>query len=228
MVSDVFNILVCEDDRNIRRLMCEYLKKEIYNVFEGENGESALAILDNTHIDLLITDIMMPKLDGFSLSKDLREAGIEIPILMISAKETIDDKKIGFSVGADDYMVKPIDMDEMVVRVAALLRRAKIASDRKIVMGDTTFDYNNLIVKIRNQEFQLPNKEFQLIFKLLSQPNRIFTRNQIMDEIWGYETDTDERTVDVHIKRLREKFCDNKDFQIITVRGLGYKAVKLE
>lgn len=188
----MFNILVCEDDTNIRRLMCEYLKKESYNVFESENGESALAILDNTHIDLLITDIMMPKLDGFSLSKDLREAGIEIPILMISAKETIDDKKTGFSVGADDYMVKPIDMDEMVVRVAALLRRAKIASDKKIVMGNTTFDYNNLIVRIRNEEFQLPNKEFQLVFKLLSQPNRIFTRNQIMDEIWGYETDTDE------------------------------------
>ena len=150
-----------------------------------------------------------------------------MPILMISAKETIGDKKTGFSLGADDYMVKPIDMDEMVVRVAALLRRARIGSDKKIVMGDTTLDYNNLIVRIGNQEFQLPNKEFQIIFKLLSQPNRIFTRNQIMDEIWGYETDTEERTVDVHIKRLREKFSDNKAFQIITVRGLGYKAVKL-
>lgn len=224
----MFDILVCEDDKNIRRLMCEYLKKADYNVYESENGEEALGILDHTHIDLLITDIMMAKKDGFSLAKDIREAGMEIPILIITAKETIGDKKIGFSVGADDYMVKPIDMDEMVVRVAALLRRAKIASDKRIIIGDTSFDYNNLIVTIKEEEMQLPNKEFQIIFKLLSQPNRIFTRKQIMDDIWGYETDSEERTVDVHIKRLREKFCDSKDFQIITVRGLGYKAVKLK
>ncbi len=206
--------------------MCDYLKEENYKVFESENGEMALEVLDHTHIDLLVTDIMMPKMDGFSLSKEIRDAGFEMPILMISAKETIDDKKTGFSLGADDYMVKPIDMDEMVVRVAALLRRAKIVSDQKIIIGDTTFDYNSLVVTIGSTELQLPKKEFQLIFKLLSHPNRIFTRNQMMDEIWGYETDTDERTVDVHIKRLREKFAANKDFEIITVRGLGYKAVK--
>ncbi|NLY37236.1 MAG: response regulator transcription factor [Tissierellia bacterium] len=224
----MFDILVCEDDRNIRRLMCGYLNRAGYNVFESEDGQGALNILDRTHIDLLITDIMMPIKDGLSLSKDLREAGIEIPILIVTAKETIDDKKRGFFVGADDYMVKPIDMDEMIVRVAALLRRAKIASDRKIIIGSTTLDYNNLMVKTSKEERQLPNKEFLLLFKLLSQPNRIFTRNQIMDDIWGYETDTEERTVDVHIKRLREKFYDNTDFQILTVRGLGYKAVKLK
>jgi len=227
MVSDVFNILVCEDDKNIRRLMCEYLKREKYNVFESENGEVALERLDITHIDLLITDIMMPKLDGFSLSKALRQAGYEIPILMITAKETIEDKKTGFSAGADDYMVKPIDMEEMIMRVAAMLRRSKIASDKKIIVGITVFDYSNFTVTVDNESLELPKKEFQLVFKLLSQPNRIFTRHQLMDEIWGYEAESDERTVDVHIKRLREKFCNNKDFEIITVRGLGYKAVKL-
>lgn len=227
MVSDMFNILVCEDDKNIRRLMCEYLKRENYSVFESENGEVALEILDSAHIDLLITDIMMPRLDGFSLSKTLRGAGFEIPILMITAKETIEDKKTGFSVGADDYMVKPIDMDEMIMRVSALLRRAKIASDKKLIVGNTIFDYNNFTVTIDNKNFDLPKKEFQLIFKLLSQPSRIFTRHQLMDEIWGYEVESDERTVDVHIKRLREKFCDSSDFELITVRGLGYKAVKI-
>lgn len=227
MVSDVFNILVCEDDKNIRRLMCEYLTRENYNVSESENGEVALEILDAAHIDLLITDIMMPRLDGFSLSKNLREAGFDLPILIITAKETIDDKKTGFSVGADDYMVKPIDMDEMIMRVSALLRRAKIASDKKLVVGNTIFDYNNFTVKVKNENTDLPKKEFQLIFKLLSQPSRIFTRHQLMDEIWGYEAESDERTVDVHIKRLREKFCNNSDFELITVRGLGYKAVKM-
>lgn len=227
MVSDVFNVLVCEDDKNISRLMCEYLKRENYIVFDSENGEVALEILDTTHIDLLITDIMMPKLDGFSLSKNLRGAGYELPILMITAKETIEDKKTGFSAGADDYMVKPIDMDEMIMRVSALLRRAKIASDKKLIVGTTIFDYNNFTVSVDNEKYDLPKKEFQLVFKLLSQPSRIFTRHQLMDEIWGYEAESDERTVDVHIKRLREKFYGNKDFELITVRGLGYKAVKI-
>ncbi len=227
-VSDVLTILVCEDDENIRKLMSTYLKEENYAVLESENGELALELLGRAHIDLLITDIMMPKMDGFSLSKELRGAGIDMPILMISAKETIEDKKTGFAVGADDYMVKPIDMDEMIVRVAALLRRSKIANDQKLTIGDTTFNDNNLMVTIGHEELQLPMKEFQLIFKLLSHPNRIFTRNQMMDEIWGYETDSDNRTVDVHIKRLREKFSDNKGFEIVTVRGLGYKAVILE
>ncbi|MGH4120596.1 response regulator transcription factor [Clostridium sp.] len=223
----MFNILVCEDDKNIRKLMCEYLKWENYNIYESENGEVALEILDTAHIDLLITDIMMPKLDGFILSKNLREAGYEMPILMITAKEAIEDKKTGFSAGADDYMVKPIDMDEMIMRVLALLRRAKIASDKKLIVGTTVFDYNNFMVAINNENFDLPKKEFQLVFKLLSQPSRIFTRHQLMDEIWGYEVESDERTVDVHIKRLREKFCNNSDFKLVTVRGLGYKAVKL-
>jgi two-component system, OmpR family, response regulator len=223
----MFNILVCEDDRNIRRLICEYLKKENYNVFESENGEEALNVLDASHIDLLITDIMMPIIDGYALSKELREAGYELPILMITAKDTIDDKKKGFNIGIDDYMVKPVDMDELVLRVFALLRRAKIASEKEMVVGTTIFNYDNYTVTVDNINIELPKRELQLIFKLLSQPNRIFTRHQLMDEIWGYNAESDMRTVDVHIKRLRERFEGNKDFEIVTVKGLGYKAVKL-
>lgn len=223
----MFNILVCEDEKNIRKLMCEYLSKDGYNVFESENGELALDILNENHIDLLITDIMMPKMDGYELSKDLRETGYDLPILMITAKETIDDKKRGFKSGTDDYMVKPIDMDEMLLRVSALLRRAKIASDKKLIIGNYIFDYNNFAVTVSNECIYVPKKEFQLIFKLLSQPNRIFTRHQLMDEIWGYDSESDEQTINVHIRRLREKFQGNKDFDIITVKGLGYKAVRL-
>ena len=223
----MFNILVCEDDRNIRRLICEYLKKENYNVFESENGEEALNGLDASHIDLLITDIMMPIIDGYALSKELREAGYELPILVITAKDTIDDKKKGFNIGIDDYMVKPVDMDELVLRVFALLRRAKIASEKELVVGNTIFNYDNYTAAANNVNIELPKREFQLVFKLLSQPNRIFTRHQLMDEIWGYNAESDMRTVDVHIKRLRERFEGNKDFEIVTVKGLGYKAVKL-
>jgi len=223
----VFNILVCEDEKNIRYLMCEYLKKENYNVFESENGEMALQVLDTAHIDLLITDIMMPKMDGNALSKELREAGYDLPILMITAKETIEDKKKGFHNGVDDYMVKPIDLDEMLLRISALLRRSKIASEKKMTVGSTLFDYNNFSVTVNDENIELPKKEFQLIYKLLSQQSRIFTRNQLMDEIWGFDAESDVRTVDVHIKRLREKFDGNQDFKIITVKGLGYKAVKI-
>lgn len=224
----MFNILVCEDDRNIRNLMVKFLKKDGYEVFESENGAQALDVLDSSHIDLLITDVMMPVKDGIQLSLELREAGYKLPILIITARESIEDKKTGFSSGADDYMVKPIDMDEMLMRVAALLRRSGINSDKKIVIGGTTIDYSDFTIRVNNEIINLPKKEFQLLFKLLSQPNRIFTRTQLMDEIWGYDIESDERTVDVHIKRLREKFADNRDFEVITVRGLGYKVVKSE
>lgn len=224
----MFNILVCEDDRNIRNLMIKFLKKDGYEVFESENGEQALDVLDSSHIDLLITDVMMPVKDGIQLSLELREAGYKLPILIITARESIEDKKTGFSSGADDYMVKPIDMDEMLMRVAALLRRSGINSDKKIVIGGTTIDYSDFTIRVNNEIINLPKKEFQLLFKLLSQPNRIFTRTQLMDEIWGFDIESEERTVDVHIKRLREKFADNRDFEVITVRGLGYKVVKSE
>lgn len=222
----MFNILVCEDENHIRKLMGEYLEQENYRVIQCQNGEEALEAMDKTHIDLLITDIMMPKMDGYTLAAMIRDSGNTLPILMITAKETILDKKKGFNSGTDDYMVKPIDMEEMLLRVSALLRRSKIASDQLLVVGSTTFNYENFTVTIKQEATTLPKKEFMLIYLLLSGANKIYTRQQIMDEIWGYDTESDEQTVNVHIRRLRERFEGNPDFEIITVKGLGYKAVK--
>lgn len=222
----MFNILVCEDEQNIRNLMCEYLEQENYGVIACHNGEEALEAMDKTHVDLLITDIMMPRMDGYTLAAMIRDSGNTLPILMITAKETILDKKKGFNSGTDDYMVKPIDMEEMLLRVSALLRRAKVANEKILVIGDTVFNYENFTVTTHQEAINLPKKEFMLIYLLLSGANKIYTRQQIMDEIWGYDTESDEQTVNVHIRRLRERFEGNKDFEIITVKGLGYKAVK--
>ena len=222
----MFNVLICEDDRNIRRLMCEYLSQEGYTVLESGDGEEALEIFAENHVDLLITDIMMPKLGGFELVKMLRETGSETPVLMITARGAMEDKKTGFGCGADDYMVKPIDMEEMLLRAAALLRRAKAVSDKKITVGGTVLNYDDFTAFSGGSDVQLTNKEFLILFKLLSQSNRIFTRTQLMDEIWGYDNESSERTVDVHIRRLREKFEGCPDFEIVTVKGLGYKAVR--
>lgn len=220
----MFNILVCEDDRHLRRLFRDILEKEGYTVYEATDGVCALEMLEKNHIDLLITDVMMPHLDGHELTRALRAGGFELPILMITARESIDDKKTGFRSGTDDYMVKPVDTDEMILRVFALLRRSKIANEQKLAIGKTILNYDALTLENSDRSVTLPKKEFQLLFKLLSSPNRIFTRNQIMDEIWGYDSESDPRTVDVHIKRLREKTEGNQDFEIITVKGLGYKA----
>jgi DNA-binding response OmpR family regulator len=220
----MFNILICEDDNHIRRLFRDTLEKEGYSIFEAIDGIAALEALEKNHIDLLITDVMMPHMDGHALTQILREGGFELPILMITARESIDDKKTGFKAGTDDYMVKPVDMDEMLLRVFALLRRSKIANERRLVVGKTILDYEALTLSIGAETITLPKKEFLLLFKLLSAPNRIFTRAQIMDEIWGYESESDHRTVDVHIKRLREKLENSQDFEIVTVKGLGYKA----
>ncbi|MBQ7980649.1 MAG: response regulator transcription factor [Oscillospiraceae bacterium] len=222
----MFSVLVCEDDRNIRRLMCEYLLQDGYTVLESENGEKALESFSASHVDLLITDIMMPEMDGFELVREIRKTGAEIPVLMITAKASMEDKKTGFGCGADDYMVKPIDMEEMLLRVSALLRRAKAVSDRKLTVGGTILDYNNYSAVSNGESITLTNKEFLMLFKLLSQSDRIFTRTQLMDEIWGYDSDSTERTVDVHISHLREKFSSCTDFEIVTVKGLGYKAVR--
>ena len=219
----MFSILICEDDNHIRRLFRDTLEKEGYSIFEANDGVMALEALEKNHIDLLITDVMMPHMDGRVLTKTLRDGGLELPILMITARESIDDKKTGFKAGTDDYMVKPVDIDEMLLRVFALLRRAKIANEQRLVVGKTILDYEALTLSIGDETTTLPKKEFLLLFKLLSAPNRIFTRAQIMDEIWGYESESDHRTVDVHIKRLREKLENNRDFEIITVKGLGYK-----
>ncbi|WP_315118540.1 response regulator transcription factor [uncultured Clostridium sp.] len=220
----MFNILVVDDNDSIRKLIITYLKREGYNTFAAADGLEALDVLEQEHIDLMIVDIMMPNMDGYTLTENLRSSNYNLPILMITAKERIEDKKKGFTVGTDDYMVKPIDFDEMLLRVSALLRRAKISNEKKIVMGDVTLDYDTLTVSTKTEAILLPGKEFYLLFKLLSYPQKIFTRQDLMDEIWGYDTETDERTVDVHIKRLREKFDHLTEFKIITIRGLGYKA----
>lgn len=222
----MFNILVVDDNESIRKLITTFLTADGYKVFTASNGLEALDVIDKEHVDLMIADIMMPGMDGYTLTNELRSSDYNLPILMITAKESFEDKKKGFLVGTDDYMVKPIDFDEMLLRVSALLRRAKISNEHKIVIGDVTLDYETLTVKSKDKEVLLPKKEFLLLFKLLSYPKKIFTRQDLMDEIWGMDNDTDERTVDVHIKRLREKFEDFGEFEIITVRGLGYKAVK--
>jgi len=198
----MFNILVVEDSTNIRKLMAARLEQEGYVVYEAEHGEAALSILDNQQIDLIVSDIMMPAMDGYELTKTLREADFNLPILMVTAKESFEDKKKGFSVGTDDYMVKPINMNEMVLRVEALLRRAKIATEHKLKVGEVTLDYDALTVTAKDKVYELPKKEFYLLFKLLSYPKKIFTRQQLMDEIWGMDEDIDERTVDSHIKNF--------------------------
>jgi DNA-binding response OmpR family regulator len=220
------NVLVVDDNESIKKLITTYLSREGYQTFSASDGLEALEIIDNTRIDLLIADVMMPNMDGFALTTTLRASKEFLPILMITAKDTFDDKKHGFLSGTDDYMVKPIDFDEMLLRVAALLRRAKISNEHKITIGDVMLDYDTLTVTSKNKMTLLPKKEFYLLFKLLSYPQKIFTRQDLIEEIWGFDNETDERTVDVHIKRLREKFDDLEAFKIITVRGLGYKVEK--
>ncbi len=220
----MINILIVEDDKNLRRLMEVFLKQNGYEVFLAQDGEKAIEIFEDKHIDLIVCDIMMPKVNGYQLVKDLRNSNYDLPILMVTAKETIEDKRKGFLVGVDDYMVKPIDLDEMILRVKALLRRAKISNEHKLIIGDVILDNSSLTVTRNNKVIELAKKEFYLLFKLLSYPKQIFTRNQLMEEIWGVDIESDERTVDVHIKRIREKLKDFNEFKIITVRGLGYKA----
>lgn len=222
----MFHILVVEDGLNIRKLITARLEQEGYVVFQAENGQKALALLDTQHIDLIISDIMMPQMDGYELTKSLREANFNVPILMVTAKESFEDKKKGFLVGTDDYMVKPINLNEMVLRVAALLRRAKIANEHKIMVGEVVLDYDALTVSTKDKVYELPKKEFYLLFKLLSYPKQIFTRQQLLDEIWGMDIEVDERTVDSHIKKLRQKFEGVPEFKIVTIRGLGYKVEK--
>jgi len=223
----MFHILVVEDDFNTRKLMEAVLLEERYIPFLAANAQEALDLLEHQHIDLMITDIMMPGMDGYGLTEYLREAGYDFPILMVTAKETIKDKRKGFIVGTDDYMIKPVDEEEMILRIKALLRRAKIINERKITIGKVTLHYDSLVVSRETERITLPQKEFLLLYKLLSYPEVIFTRMQLMDEIWGYDSQTDEHTVSVHIGRLRERFGAWPEFDIVTVRGLGYKAIKV-
>ena len=222
----MFHILVVEDEPKLRQLLCTVLIKNGYHVSGAEDGRQALAGLEREYVDLMICDILMPNMDGCELTRSLRESGFTLPVLMVTACETFFDKQRGFLSGTDDYMVKPIDVNEMLLRIGALLRRAKINNERKIVCGNLTLDYDALTVSGGSFNELLPQKEFYLLYKLLAYAGKIFTRQQLMDEIWGMDSDTDARTVDVHINRLRERFRDNGDFDIITVRGLGYKAEK--
>lgn len=222
----MFNVLLVEDDIKLRQLFCTVLTKNGYRTIGAGDGAEALEILDKEYIDMIISDIMMPNMDGYELTKTIRDAGINIPILMITAKESFQDKRQGFLAGTDDYMVKPIDVNEMVLRVGALLRRAKIINEKKLSLGNTTLEYDYLTVCYNGIQSVLPQKEFYLLYKLASYPNKIFTRQQLMDEIWGMDSESDSHTVDVHINRLRERLKDNNDFEIVTVRGLGYRAVK--
>jgi DNA-binding response OmpR family regulator len=222
----MFSILVVDDDKNTRLLLKTVLEAENYTVYTADNGEAALRVMDQEHIDLVVLDIMMPKMDGYQLTETLRETRNTLPILMVSAKQLPEDKKKGFLVGTDDYMTKPIDEEEMLLRIKALLRRAQIVSERKITIGDVTLDYDALTVTRNGETQELPQKEFLLLYKLLSYPGKIFTRIQLMDEIWGADSDTGWETVTVHIGRLRKRFEGWSEFEIVSVRGLGYKAVK--
>ena len=221
----MINILVVEDDKHTRKLLETILKREGYSVLKAEDGVIAMEVLENNHVDLIILDIMMPNMDGYEFAKELRDAECMIPILMATAKQLPEDKKRGFIVGTDDYMTKPIDTEEMLLRIKALLRRSQIASARKLTIGKVTLDYDTLTVSREDEKQTLPQKEFYLLYKLLSYPDRIFTRIQLMDEIWGMETESGDTTVNVHINRLRKRFDSYPEFEIISVRGLGYKAV---
>jgi len=222
----MFHILVADDDKNTRLLFKAVLESAGYTVTTAANGEEALAVMDRQHVDLVVLDVMMPKMDGYEFTRTLRSVDDHLPILMVSAKQQPADRKRGFLVGTDDYMTKPIDEEEMLLRIKALLRRARIASERKIVLGDVVLDYDTYTVSRGEEVQELPQKEFLLLYKLLSYPGKIFTRIQLMDEIWGADNDSGWETVTVHVGRLRKRFADWPEFELESVRGLGYKAVK--
>ena len=222
----MFHLLVVDDDKNTRLFLTALLEEAGYTVSAASNGEEALEMMDRAHIDLVVLDIMMPKMDGYEFTRLLRESDNNLPILMVSAKQLPADKHKGFAVGTDDYMTKPVNQDEFLYRIKALLRRAKIANERRIVIGEVVIDYDSLTVTKGNDTQELPQKEFLLLYKLLSYPGKIFTRIQLMDEIWGTESETGWETVTVHVGRLRKRFENWSEFEIESVRGLGYKAVK--
>jgi DNA-binding response OmpR family regulator len=222
----MFKILVAEDDLSTRKLLSAILKREGYEPVQARNGKEALEIMDHEHIDLLISDVMMPEMDGYELTETIRESGSLMPIMLLTAKSMPEDKHTGFLVGTDDYMVKPVDRQEMVLRIKALLRRAKIVDEHRITIGDVILDYDSHSVR-RGYDVQvLPPKEFNLLYKLLAYPERTFTRLELLDEIWGMDSESDEKTVNVHINRLRTRFYDWPEFEIQTIRGMGYRAVR--
>ncbi len=222
----MFRILVVDDDKNIRFMLREVLESDGYTVFTASNGDEALNLLASEHVDLAIVDIMMPQLNGYEFTEEIRAMKQDFPILMVSAKQLPEDRKKGFIAGIDDYMSKPVDPEELLLHIKTLLRRYRIVNERKIVIGEVVLDYDSYTVTGHGETQELPQKEFLLLYKLLSYPNKIFTRIQLMDEIWGMDCDTNWETVTVHIGRLRKRFDGWEEFQIENIRGLGYKAVK--
>ncbi len=223
----MLKILIVEDDRELSQLFAHVLSKHGYSVKTADNGKIALEAIDEEYFDLIISDIMMPVMNGYELVSSLRDVGNTTPVLMITAKDAFDDMRLGFLSGTDDFMVKPINVNEMVLRVGALLRRAQMFNDRRQTIGSTVMECDSLTVYYNGESMVLPQKEFMLLYKMASYPGRIFTRQQLMDDIWNYGAECDTHTVDVHIGRLRERFRDNSDFKIITMRGVGYKVVKI-
>ena len=221
----MFQIMIVEDDIHAAKLMKAILTRAGYTVCQASDGIEALELLDNTHVDLIVLDVMMPRMDGYELTEQLRNSGVMIPILMVTAKQLPEEKCKGFLVGTDDYMVKPVNEEEMLLRIKALLRRAQIANERKLHIGKITLEYDSLTVTKDNETTSLPQKEFYLLYKLLSYPNRIFTRIELMDEIWGMDSDSVDTTINVHVNRLRNRFGDWPEFEIVAIRGIGYKAV---
>jgi len=220
-------ILIAEDDCELRKLFAHVFIKNGYKVKEVANGKVALDVINGSYYDLIIVDIMMPEMDGYEFVRALRDAGNNTPVMMITAKDAFDDMRLGFLSGTDDYMIKPVNVNEMVLRVGALLRRAQMINERRQILGDTVVEFDTFTVHTSGGSMMLPQKEFMLLYKMASYPNRIFTRQQLMDDIWGYDTESDTHTIDVHIGRLRDRFKENKDFKIVTIRGVGYKVVKL-
>ena len=221
----MFSILVCEDDFAIKTMISTKLKQENYSVYTAQNGQEALNLMEKQQIDLVISDIMMPEMDGYEFVQTLRETKHTLPILMITAKSQLESLEAAFKLGVDDYMVKPLRLEELVLRVKALLRRSQLEAEKVLTFPHTRLDYNALTMTdlTTGEQVQIPPKEFFLLYKLLSYPEKIFTRLDLLDDIWGMEEDYDERLVDACIKRIRQKLKENKDFDIVTVRGLGYK-----
>lgn len=223
----MFRILVVEDDKELRNLFCTVLQEHSFEPIEAEDGIQALEKMENEYIDLIISDIMMPNMDGYELTKQIRDSGNQTPILMVTAKDGSFYKNEGFRSGTDDYMVKPVDINEMIWRIKALLRRSQSIHERKLTIGDTVLEFDSNTLSFGGKSEILPPKEFNLLYKLASTPNHTFTRMQIMDEIWGFDSESTIHTLEVHIARLREHLKDNKDIEIVTVRGLGYKVKTL-
>lgn len=224
----MFSLLVVEDDENLNKSVCAYLQKRGYSTKGCVNAMDAYDAMYGNQFDLIISDIMMPGIDGFEFAETVRSLNEEVPILFMTAKDDFESKQRGFLTGVDDYLVKPINLEELNLHIGALLRRAKVQQSKKLVIGSLEMDMDERTVMVAGEEIALTQREFNLLFKLLSYPKKTFTRSQLMDEFWDIDSDTTPRAVDVYMTKLRDKFSGCDDFEIATVRGLGYKAIPKE